>query len=104
MEEGVSTTAIPSAGQAAASAAIASLPLSGSACGGSPGSGRGSGGGRSDCPTSATSSTSSTSSTSARVTSPRMASPMGDLAASPGSLVMATSEEPSASSGPGLYG
>src|ERR1039458_1295561 len=94
--EGVSTTAMPSLGQASARAAIASEPLSGSACGGSLGSGRGTGAGRSAV------GTASTSHSRARPTSPTIASPIGARAASPGSEVRATSSVPGASSAPGM--
>ena len=96
--DGVSTTAIPSAGHTSASAAIAADPLSGSVSSGSPGAGRGSGATRSD------STTSSSSASSASATSATTASPIGARAASFGSLVITVNDVPSASSGPGMYG
>ncbi len=88
MLEGVSTTAIPSAGQTSARADMAVEPLIGSASAGSPGAGRGVGALRAD------SLVSSSSRASASATSPTIESPIGARAASPGSQVICTSEAP----------
>ena len=99
VDDGDSRTTIASSEYTSASAAMASDPLSrsgGSAAGGSPGSGRGSGASR------VPSGTSAARRSSASATSPTMASPIGARAASPGSDVMATSWVVSPSSGPGM--
>jgi hypothetical protein len=96
--EGDSTTAIPCSGKTSPSAATAVDGLIGSDSGAGSGAGRASGAERPD------SGTSASSAFSVRATSATIASPIGARAASSGSLVMATSEAPSGSSGPGMFG
>ena len=89
---------MPSSGKTSARAAWTALGLSGSVSSTASGGGSGSGASRSD------SGTASDSAARVNPTSATIASPIGARAASSGSLVIATSEAPSGSSGPGMWG